>query len=366
MKVLHFILGKANKNRANGVNQVIAGLAKHSARLGAEIHVIGKSQTVDVEGEFIVRDGFAVEAFSRWGVKLYFALIRGIQWSDIVHLHGVYSPWNLMVARMCIVLGRPYILTLHGGLSPSLALGRVSFKKFIFHSLFQRRHIEHAAGVHVLAEEEASDLLAIAEPSNIFYIPNGIDLEDYPSPDHLTKGSRDEVNIGYLGRLSPEKNLDALCEAFASINTDGSMRLKLAGPPTAYGDALLRRFNRHGVVGVGPLFGEEKIEFIRSLDLFVHPSLSEVFSIAAMEVLAQGTPLLITRTSKASYFYDRNAFFMCEPTAFGLQMGLLAAFDNRMIWLEKTRNGRQLVEDRLNWDAAAKDMLKVYAAIMDK
>lgn len=366
MKILHFILGKANKNRANGVNQVIAGLAKYSTRLGAEIRVIGKAESVSHEGESIPRDGFAVEAYSRWGAGLRAALAEGIRWADIIHLHGVYSPWNLMVARMCDALGRPYIVTLHDGLAPERSKARGRLKKGIFHAVLQRRHLERAAGVHVLTEEEATDLLVVAQPRNVFCIPNGIDLEDYPAADRKTAASASEINIGYLGRLSGEKNLEALCVAFSSANANGNMRLKLAGPSSAYGERLLRRFAPHGVVGVGPQFGEEKSDFIHSLDLFVHPSLCDVFSIAAMEVLALGTPLLITRTSKASYFYDRNAYFMCEPTSFGLETGLRMALDRRMEWPAKVANGRSLIEERLNWHAAAKDMLEAYGRIVRK
>lgn len=364
MKILHFILGKANKNRANGVNQVIAGLAKYSARLGAEIRVIGKAETVIQEGEAIAQDGFVVKAYSRWGVELRDALADGICWADIVHLHGVYSPWNLMVARMCDALDRPYIVTLHDGLAPERSLARGRLKKRVFHAVLQRLHLERAAGVHVLTEEEATDLLAVAQPKNVFCIPNGIDLEDYPPPEWKTSISANEINIGYLGRLSAEKNLEALCVAFSSANESGNMRLKLAGPSSSYGERLLKRFASHGVDGVGPRFGEDKYDFIRSLDFFVHPSLCDVFSIAAMEVLALGTPLLITRTSKASYFFDRNAYFMCEPTPFGLERGLRMALDRRSEWPAKAVNGRSLIEERLNWHAAAKDMLEAYSRIV--
>lgn len=348
------------------MNQVIAGLAKYSARLGAEIRVIGKAETVSHEGESIPRDGFAVEAYSRWGERLRSALEEGVRWADIVHLHGVYSPWNLMVARMCNKLNRPYIVTLHDGLAPERSLERGRLKKKIFHALLQRGHLERAAGVHVLTEEESTDLLAVAQPKNVFCIPNGIDLEDYPLDARKAATSVCEINIGYLGRLSAEKNLEALCLAFSSANENGNMRLKLAGPSSSYGESLLKRFAPHGVDGVGSRFGEEKYDFIRSLDLFVHPSLCDVFSIAAMEVLALGTPLLITRTSKASYFFDHDAYFMCEPTTFGLERGLRMALDRRAEWSSKAANGRRLIEERLNWHAAATDMLEAYSRIVKK
>ncbi len=364
MKALHFILGKANKDRANGVNQVIAGLAKYSIRHGAEVRVIGKAQSVEQEGQLIHQDGFQVEAYSRWGLPLRNALIEAINWADIVHLHGVYAPWNVWVGRMCNQLGKPFVLTLHDGLAPERATSRGRIKKCLYHTLIQARHLRDAAALHVLTEEEATEVLACVNPKAMFCIPNGIDLEDYPPMAQPTLKDKSHVALGYLGRLSEEKNLGALCEAFAAVNTDGHLRLQLAGPDSSYAQTLLQQFGQRGIEWVGPKFGQEKIDFIRSLDLFVQPSLCDVFSIAAMEVLALETPLLITRTAKASYFFDRRAFFMCEPTAFGIERGLRSALMQRSEWTEMATRGRELIERRLNWSAAAQDLLREYEQII--
>lgn len=363
MKVLHFILGKANKDRANGVNQVIAGLAKYSARLGADIRVIGKAESASHEGERVFCDGFFVEAYCHWGEPLRTALYDGIRWADVVHLHGVYSVWNLLVSRMCDQVGRPYVVTLHDGLAPERALVRGRYKKAIFNAVAQRRHLANAAAVHVLTEEEATDLFAVVRPKRVFCIPNGVDLDDYPVARGHNRCSLGTISIGYLGRLSAEKNIEALCEAFAIANKEKNMQLLLAGPPSTYGEGLLDRYSTYGVIGVGPKFGLEKADFIRSLDLFVHPSLCDVFSIAAMEVLALGTPLLITRTSKASYFFDRGAYFMCEPTVFGIENGLRLAMRRQEEWPVMGKSGRCLIEERMNWRVAAIDMLAAYSHI---
>lgn len=366
MKILHFILGKANKDRANGVNQVIAGLAKYSARQGAEVRVIGKAQSVTFEGELIARDGFSVQAFSAWGKPLRNAVHDAIAWADIVHLHGAFHPSNLWVAGCCRRFAKPYIITLHDGLSPERQLVRGRIKKQLFHFLFERQQIGRAAGIHALTEEEATDILACANPAYLFCIPNGIDLDDYPSAPQVRAASTKEINIGYLGRISPEKNIDALCQALIAANIDGRLCLNLAGPDSPYLQQLLARYSQHGVKWVGPRFGAEKVDFIRSVDIFVNPSLCDVFSIAAIEVLALGTPLLITRTAKASYFYDRQAFFMCEPTTFGLERGLKSALQHMMDWPQMVANGRQLVEDTLNWSVIARQLLVEYEHMLKK
>nr|WP_320133691.1 glycosyltransferase family 4 protein [uncultured Holophaga sp.] len=363
MKILHFILGKANKERANGVNQVIAGLAKYCARQGAEIRVIGKAETVGLEGESIQRDGFSVEAYSKWSSALHAALANGIQWADIVHLHGVFAPWNLLVGRMCERSGRPYVITMHDGLAPERG-GR--WKKYLFHLALQRTHLERAGGIHLLTEEEGTALMAAANPRYVFCVPNGIDLEDFPRPTPRPPQVPTSLTLGYLGRLSQEKNLEALCQAFSRVNAGDNLHLKIAGPDSNYGRSLVQSYAHCGVALSGPRFGSEKTDFIQSLDLFVHPSLCDAFSIAAMEVLALGTPLLITRTSKASYFYNNGTFFMCEPTAFGLEHGLRTALRQRETWSTRSRNGRLLIEEQLNWSTAAKRLLAEYDTILSR
>ena len=366
LKVLHFILGKANKNRANGVNQVIAGLAKYTARLGAEVRVVGKAESVAYEGEIIQRDGFEVEAYSYWGKPLRAALEEHIDWADVVHLHGTYSLWNLLVGRMCGKAVKSYIVTLHDGLAPERAKSRGKIRKYIFHTVAQKRHLNNAAAVHVLTEEEATDLFAAAIPRRVFCIPNGIDQEDYPAYNPRDLSFSKSLIIGCLGRLSAEKNLDSLCQAVENLSSDIDIRLILAGPETKYGKKLVSRYSNSNIELVGPKFGKEKEDFINSLDLFIHPSLCEVFSIAGMEVLASGTPLLITRTSKASYFYNRNAFFMCEPTVFGLESAIKRALDKKDDWPQMIVNGRRLVEDTFNWKIAAGNMHAAYNQIVER
>lgn len=75
MKIFHFIIGKANKNRPNGVIQVIARLCKYSSLNGQSIRVIGLASNAVTEGEIVQRDGFQVEVYSKWSLKLFKALV---------------------------------------------------------------------------------------------------------------------------------------------------------------------------------------------------------------------------------------------------------------------------------------------------
>lgn len=365
MKILHVILGKADKNRANGVNQVIAGLAKYSAKHGVSVSVVGKAQTASCEGEVIARDGFAVTVYSKQSPAFRTSVRQAVEAADIVHLHSTYSPLNLWVGRVCEATGTPYVVTLHGGLSPARNIWRNRLQKRLFHLLLQKRHLEQAALIHVLTEEESTEALAVIRPKVMRVIPNGVDLSDFPPPPVRGKASVD-LRIGYIGRISREKNLDALCAAFSKIAADHPARLLLAGPASAEGDAISRRYAASGVELVGPQFGHDKLAFLDSIDLFVHPSKTDVFSIGAMEALARGVPMVISRTSDTSHFAQTGAFIMCEPTAFGIERVLRKALDRQDDWPAMARRGRQLIEARLNWDAAALDMIAAYQDILER
>ena len=77
MKILHFILGKANPDRANGVNQVIYGLAKYQRLAGHEVFVIGISKSMEKPYELIDREYFSVEAFKSFN-KGGFSRVKSI------------------------------------------------------------------------------------------------------------------------------------------------------------------------------------------------------------------------------------------------------------------------------------------------
>lgn len=365
MKIFQFIIGKANKNRPNGVNQVIAGLCKYLSKNKQDIKVVGLASNAINEGEIVKRDLFKVSVYSRWSKSLYLDLQEKIKWCDVVHLHGVYSFPNIIVSMICKKLSVPYVVTLHNGMSPGLS----NFKKTIFDFFLQKNHLESAAALHVLAYEEISDILKKCNPKKFIYCPNGIDMDDFTF-DNIDKSenynSNEIVTLGYLGRVDNKKNVTSLIEAINMFSDKDRFHLKIAGPDSKLLQKILNKNPRLSIEWVGPKYGNEKIEFIKSLDLFVHPSKTDVFSIGAMEVLAAGTPLLITRESKASYFYDNQSFFMCEASSQGLFIGLNEAITKRTEWSKRIFNGQELIRNIFNWDTASKKMISGYNDIIQK
>jgi glycosyltransferase involved in cell wall biosynthesis len=103
-----------------------------------------------------------------------------------------------------------------------------------------------------------------------------------------------------MGRLNAKKGLDLLLPAFQKYTTQyQDAILVLAGPDDGY-EAETKRFIADNQLDsymkiVGLLTGETKRAALSDATIFVLPSYSEGFSIAALEAMTAGVPALVSK-----------------------------------------------------------------------
>ena len=138
-----------------------------------------------------------------------------------------------------------------------------------------------------------SELIAADyDPARIVDLPNGVPVPDSP---WLPRPSwRDAPRAVFVGRLAPEKGLDVLLAAWPIVRArwpeatlelvgDGPERSALEARASALGLGEAIRF-----AGVAP----DVTPHLRAADLFVLPSIEEGMSIALLEAMAIGMPLI--------------------------------------------------------------------------
>jgi glycosyltransferase involved in cell wall biosynthesis len=130
------------------------------------------------------------------------------------------------------------------------------------------------------------------DPSTIVALPNGVPVPEDPWGPR--PGWHDAPRAAFVGRLAPEKGLDLLIDAWPEVRTrHPRARLTLIGDGPER-PALSARVARLGLTDAVEMPGASPDPSgpLRAADLFVLPSREEGMSIALLEAMALGMPLV--------------------------------------------------------------------------
>lgn len=177
-------------------------------------------------------------------------------------------------------------------------------------------------GAIVLTPHYRDKLLEAGFPgTRIRLVPNAIRLG--PEPPVPFAGR--EVTIGALGRIAPNKGFDVLIEACRELARSGTKVRCVIGGVDLQGktDELVRLRDAAGLSPDQvhlPGWISDPAAFLRSLDIFVMPSRREVLSIALLEALEAGRPIVCTRVPGLESVFDdgKEGLFVDIEDAKGL------------------------------------------------
>jgi glycosyltransferase involved in cell wall biosynthesis len=140
---------------------------------------------------------------------------------------------------------------------------------------------------------ELCALLARTTGRECHLMPRGVDAELFhPAKRLRDPEDRDHV-LGFVGRLSIEKNVTLLARVQEELEAMGhkSFRFLIVGHGGEEG-WLRERMPRAEITGV--LKGEELSRAYANMDLFVFPSHTDTFGNVVLEALASGVPAIVT------------------------------------------------------------------------
>lgn len=125
-------------------------------------------------------------------------------------------------------------------------------------------------------------------------------------PETFLKIKKDVFEIVFVGRLQKVKNVSVLLRAI-EINKNENIHLTIVGDgiEMSYLKGLCNDLNINSKVSfVG--FQKKPAQFVSQADLFILPSISEGFGIAAVEAMFQGVPCLCSRVGGIPEFIEEN------------------------------------------------------------
>lgn len=264
----------------------------------------GREDTVAVSLAKLQASGISVHTFKqprvfgsrgrRWGIspRLGLWVLRNGSRFDVIHVHSSWTFTTVVGLLSAKIHRRVAVLSTHESLTDfdrekSGALhGRIkqllrwiyvrSFDVVVVSSALEQSDMRDRAG-----------LRSIVVPHAVIGVSGG----------RHSSSNGDELRVGFLGRLDPKKNLELLVDALALLPEYVSLHVAGDGP-SAYRESLVSRAISRGVARrirwLGFVEGEEKYQFLASIDVLAMPSAFECFGVAAVEALSAGVPVVVS------------------------------------------------------------------------
>lgn len=376
MKVIHIVHGKANPDGHNGISRVVYHLNKQEKALGIDSQIWAivddaRSHYTHQRDEFVTVECYprVRNPFGRHEIIEQLAAHK--DQIDVVHFHLIWFYDKNIITKALKKLGIPFIITAHGTYSTRHAY---TGKRKLVRSLYELDFIQKATEVHVLTREEGTGLQRYGYDGPSFVVPNGVALEEIPAEPstrfYADKPYKDRVKAIWIGVLRDDKNLRSLIHAVAFLPPAVRERLTVVivgpdyrGNKQKYMDLAASLNVRDQFDFVGPLYGPEKFDAIKSADFCVMPSHSEGMSLAVLDALICAKPCVLTMGCGMNYYLKNDFFVPCEPYAQDIARGIADLFARQDDWEAMGANGRALCLDTFNWAAIAKEMARNYARL---
>lgn len=305
--------------------------------------------------------------------KLSITFAQAIDEADGLHIHGLWEQSTMVACRLARQKSKPYVLSAHGMLEP-WALATKRLKKRVYAALTERANVAGAACLHALTAAEAEQYRNFGANGPIAIVPNAVELPEGAHPDlflaHFPELRGKRVLL-FLSRLHPKKGLDLLMEAWArSSKGHADAHLVIAGPDEdGMQSKLMAQAAGLGVEDrvtfAGMLTGSMKWSALATARCYVLPSYSEGLSMALLEAMGMGLPVIATRACNMPEITSVDAGWEIEANVEALASAVGDFLNGCCEENEsKGRNGASLIAARYTPARVARQMAEVYEYVL--
>ena len=283
---------------------------------------------------------------------------------DAIHLHCLWNDGELLVHQM--KLHSKCVVTVHGSLHEYTFGGLTYYKRWLFSELFQKNFLKKIKAIHVNHADEEQDVVKYLGflPEQTEIIPNGMDGGEFENIDPF---SRNRNQLLYIGRLHHKKGFDILMPAFKKVvEKNAAAQLLIAGPDDGM-LSFIKDFTKENhlenhVKILGTVTGEAKKELLRKAGVFVLPTHSEGFSLAAMEALNYALPMVVSdQTGLSPMLENYGAAVVPDLNPDDFARGILKVLEDDKLYKNLPQNGKKLIDEKLDKSIVCKEFnLKIY------
>ena len=389
MKILHIIPSLSPKH--GGPSFALPLIARSLREAGVQMDVTttdddGPDDRLSVPlGQPVERDGARYFYFRKqtefykfsWPFRRW--LSREVCNYDLVHIHALFSYTSVCAARIARRQRVPYIVRPLGVLNQWGMANRRPFLKRLSFRFIEQPILHHAAAIHYTSEQERIEAEIAGATARPFVIPLGLDLAPFQtlaSPERFLRRWPQTAGreiVLFLSRLDPKKGMDLLIDAFAELKQRRTNALLVIAGDGEVGFVrhLRERAEKRGIASdvmwTGFLDGGDKLSALAAAKAFVLPSYSENFGIAAVEALAAGVPVIVTKgVGIAGEIQRADAGIVVPGNSAKLAEAMHRLLSEPELAQRLSANGRKLAREHYSLEVMGSALSAMYRSVLSK
>lgn len=414
MKILHITGGhiRIPPKMGGGAEAVIYNISRQMAIKGHDVTILDRSYSkndspVDKIGDMkiirikafkfqfldhLIKFGFGhyVTAVKEILNEIYFSLKVYLIFKDrvkeysIIHFHSIFA--GCLLSKLFIKSNPNIYYTSH---QTTWALEFGFWSKYLLIPI-EVCAMKNSKKIIALNDPLRTKIIQVSKinPEKIMVIGNGVDTAIFNTNINIEnivrKYELDDsyVKVLFVGRIVESKGIEYLIEAInIIINTFNNKKIKffLVGPYSEAFDNknitdtyctkifnLIKKYNlEKNVLLTGAVPIEEIFSFYAACDIFVLPSLGELFGLVITEAMATGKPIIGSNIMGISdQIIDGWNGYLVEPAnKRKLAERIMYLYEHPEERKRMGENSRKLVEQKFDWSIISEKYIGVYQSL---
>lgn len=266
-----------------------------------------------------------------------------------------------------LFIDRPFIFTIHDLIHLIFPRDYTIFHR-IYYALIIKRLCERARYVLTVSNSSKADIVRFFKTpqEKIIVNYNGVSEKFFPGKkDEAKKYISERFGIEgkfilWVGNDKPHKNLGGVIKMFSLLSQEecflsliciGSKNIKNSR------NSVMKRVFSPSIQGDGDL-----VNFYRSAEVLVVPSLYEGFCLPVLEALASGCPVVTSNVSSLPEVVGDAGIMVNPDNVREITDAVLRILRNDSLRDELIKKGIEQAK-KFSWESSAKNLLRIFSAI---
>ena len=361
-------------SRSGGIEVVVEELSERMVKLGNEVEVYnrysGEEKLKEYKGAKIIEiPTFNVPALHAMLYSLLATFRCIFTKYDVVHYHAEGPCAMIPIAKL---FGKKTVATIHGLDWQRSKWGGFATKYILFGEKMAAKYADKV----IVLSENVKKYFKDTYNCDAVLIPNGINRVNSIAPDII----KSEYNLKggdyilFLARITPEKGLDYLIDAYKGLNTD--KKLVIAGalePETEYIASVKEKAKDNpNIIFTGFVSGQKLAELFSNCYVYVLPSDIEGMPLSLLEAVGYGARVVVSDIPENVNCLDGYGNSFEHSNSDSLRSVLQSCFDRENLYEcdfkenetpDSIQKKREELMAKYDWDNITSQTLELYGSL---